>query len=87
LGLKDLKARSPLSRASIYELAPAHPGLLKKLNGATIVDFELLDQILAKLPPAQITQPHWRQQPAPPAPKIKPKSIRGRALALRNLNR
>jgi hypothetical protein len=42
----------------------------------------MLDQILAKLPPAKITPPHWRQ---PPAPKIKPKSIRGRAL--RNLKR
>jgi hypothetical protein len=45
---------SALSRATLYELAPQHPGLFRKNGSATIVDFDILDGILDSLPPAKI---------------------------------
>jgi hypothetical protein len=45
---------SALSRATLYELAPKHPGLFKKNGAATIVDFDILDTILDELPIARI---------------------------------
>jgi hypothetical protein len=48
------KTRSGLSRSKLYELAARHPGLFKKADGATIVDLEMLDEILADLPAADI---------------------------------
>jgi hypothetical protein len=46
--------RSGLKRNALYELAGKHAGLLRKAGPATIVDLQLLDQILAELPPARI---------------------------------
>jgi hypothetical protein len=43
-----------ISRSWLYRMAPDYPGLLRKLAGATLVDFHLLRGILAKLPPAPI---------------------------------
>ena len=48
-------AESGLSRSALYKLATKHPGLFKKYGSSTLVDFDLLiDDILAKLPPADI---------------------------------
>jgi hypothetical protein len=52
--IPEAKARSGLSRSKLYELAATHPGLFLKLDAATIVNLEMLDDILAALPPAQI---------------------------------
>jgi hypothetical protein len=46
--------RSGMSRSVLYQLAAKHRGLFKKVGASTIVDLEMLDQILAKLPPAKI---------------------------------
>jgi hypothetical protein len=43
-----------LSRATLYELAPKHPGLFRKSGTATLVDFRILDAILDALPNARI---------------------------------
>jgi hypothetical protein len=72
------------SRSKYYELAAIHPGLLVKLDAITLIDLDKRDEILAALPPAKITKPHWRHHCASPPP-IKPETIRGRAL--RNLKR
>jgi hypothetical protein len=48
------KDRSGLSRSKLYELAARHRGLFRKADGATIVDLEMLDEILANLPVANI---------------------------------
>ena len=48
--------RSGLKRGALYKLAAANPGLFKKAGAATIVDLELLDDLLAALPAADLTQ-------------------------------
>jgi hypothetical protein len=52
--IPDATRRSGLSRTIIYEIAAEHKGLFRKAGSATIVDLQMLDQILAKLPPAKI---------------------------------
>jgi hypothetical protein len=47
-------AYSGLGRTSLYELAEQHQGLFKKYGAATLVDFDILDQILDQLPHAVI---------------------------------
>jgi hypothetical protein len=46
--------RSGLSRRMLYEIAAEHPGLFRKAGSATIVDLEMLDDVLSELPPALI---------------------------------
>jgi hypothetical protein len=48
---------SGVSRSRLYELAAATPGLFRKNGTATIVDFDVLDQILDSLPHAEIKAP------------------------------
>ena len=51
------KRYSGMSRSKLYELAAEHPGLFKKLGDQiTLVDFDLLDEILAALPAADLTK-------------------------------
>ena len=45
---------SGISRSVLYGLAAKHPGLFVKLNGATIVIFDKLDEIIDGLPEAEI---------------------------------
>jgi hypothetical protein len=52
--IPDATRCSGLSRTIIYEIAAEHKGLFRKAGSATIVDLQMLDQILAKLPPAKI---------------------------------
>ena len=47
--------RSGLRRGKLYELAAQHKGLFLKADAATIVDLQKLDQVLADLPPAELT--------------------------------
>jgi hypothetical protein len=49
------QARSGLGRVSLYKLAASHRGLFRKFGAATIVDLEMLDEILAALPAAELT--------------------------------
>ena len=45
---------SGLSRSTLYVLATKHEGLFRKLGSTTLVDLDLLDTIIAGLPPAEI---------------------------------
>jgi hypothetical protein len=47
-------AESGLSRSALYVLATKHEGLFKKAGSATIVDLNLLAEIIAELPNAKI---------------------------------
>ena len=53
--IQDGIRRSGLSRGKLYGLAAKHKGLFRKADAATIVDLQKLDQVLAGLPPAEIT--------------------------------
>ena len=53
--LPDAEKRSGLKRGALYKLAAKHPGVFKKCGAATIIDLELLDDVLAALPAANIT--------------------------------
>jgi hypothetical protein len=48
--------RSGLKRGALYKLAGKHRGLFKKAGAATIVDLQLLDEIIASLPDAEVTE-------------------------------
>ena len=47
-------AESGLSRSALYGLATKHKGLFKKAGSATIVDLNMLVDIIAELPDADI---------------------------------
>jgi hypothetical protein len=51
----DAIAQSSLSRGKLYEIAARHKGLFLKVDAATIVDLQMLDEILAGSPPAKIS--------------------------------
>ena len=53
--IPDAEKRSGLKRKSLYELAAQHKGLFRKAGSATIVDLTMLDDVLAQLPPAEIS--------------------------------
>jgi hypothetical protein len=55
-------AYSGLGRMKLYEEAAANPGLFRKAGAATIVDFDVLDAILERLPPAKISMPKSRSR-------------------------
>ena len=52
--IPQAKQQSGLSRAKLYQIAAKHRGLFRKADGATIVDLDMLDQILDALPAAKI---------------------------------
>jgi hypothetical protein len=54
--IADAIARSGISRSSIYKLARENVGLFRKFGAATVVDLELLDDLMAALPEADIGQ-------------------------------
>ena len=45
---------SGFGRSKLYEVAADHPGLFRKSGVTTLVDFEILDEILNSLPVAVI---------------------------------
>ena len=52
--IPDGVRQGKMSRGKLYGLAAKHKGLFRKLDAATIVDLEFLDQILEELPAAEI---------------------------------
>ncbi|MDI3309369.1 MAG: hypothetical protein QJR07_20030 [Acetobacteraceae bacterium] len=54
--IPDAVATFGVSRSWLYRAAPQHPGLLKKLDRTTLVDFRVLREILATLPDADVRQ-------------------------------
>jgi hypothetical protein len=55
--IPEATAFSGLSRSSLYKLAIVHRGLFKKHGSATIVDFQILNEILEAAPAAELTSP------------------------------
>lgn len=47
-------AYSGRSRSRLYEWAAEYPGLIRKDGASTLIDFSLLDEILDRLPLAEI---------------------------------
>jgi hypothetical protein len=56
--IPDALRRSGLSRSTLYKLAAEHAGLFRKCGTATVVDFEMLDRVLAQLPFAKLSAPN-----------------------------
>jgi hypothetical protein len=54
--IRDAERRSGLKRGMLYKLAARNPGLFKKAGAATVVDLEMLDSVLAALPPADVSE-------------------------------
>jgi hypothetical protein len=52
--IRDAAAYSAIGRSRLYEIAAVTPGLFKKAGASTIVDFDVLDQVLDQLPNADI---------------------------------
>jgi hypothetical protein len=53
--IREATVHSGLSRSSLYKLAAAYPGLFRKHGSATIVDFQMLNEILAATPVAEFS--------------------------------
>jgi hypothetical protein len=53
--IREAIEHSGLSRSSLYKLAATHPGLFRKHGSATIVDFQMLNEILAAAPAAEFS--------------------------------
>jgi len=65
---------SGFSRSRIYELAVDHEGLIRKDNSASLVDFDVLDQILDELPAGFSPQGVTRGRALRRLPRRKPGS-------------
>ena len=52
--LPDARIYSGLGRSSLYKKAAEYPGLFRKNGKATIVDYNILDQVIDDLPVAEI---------------------------------
>jgi ACT domain-containing protein len=52
--INDAVNRAGISRSSIYKLVRENTGLFRKFGAATVVDLELLDDLMAALPDAEI---------------------------------
>jgi hypothetical protein len=55
-------AYSGFGRTRLYELAGKYAGLFRKADASTLVDFDILDDILDSLPKAEIKAPTPRKQ-------------------------
>jgi hypothetical protein len=53
-------------RSRLYQWAALHPGLFRKDGTSTVVDFDILDEILDAMPVAEIKAPRARPRSAPP---------------------
>jgi hypothetical protein len=53
--ISDAEEFSGFKKGFIYKLAKNHPGLLRKVGAATIVDLEMLDSILENAPVAELS--------------------------------
>lgn len=52
--IKDASDYSSISRSKLYVFAQARPELFKKLGRCTVVDFDVLDEMLSALPIAEL---------------------------------
>lgn len=52
--IADAENYGGVKRSKLYDLAARYPGLFKKIDAATVVDFNVYDTILDALPDAQI---------------------------------
>jgi hypothetical protein len=52
--IKDAVDYASVSRSKLYVFAQARPELFRKLGGGTIVDFDVLDEMLDALPIAEL---------------------------------
>jgi hypothetical protein len=50
--VRDAESRG-IRKGKLYKLAEKHQGLFRKFDNVTLVDLDLLDTILAELPPAE----------------------------------
>jgi hypothetical protein len=55
--VSEVVERGPVKRSKLYNLARKHKGLFRNLDGTTIVDTILLDEICASSPPAELKTP------------------------------
>jgi len=60
--IKDAVIYSGFARSKLYELAADHPDLFRKLGARVIVDYNVIDAIIAALPRAVIKPPK-KQRP------------------------
>jgi hypothetical protein len=65
------QAYSGLGRSALYKAAAQYRGLFKKNGAATIVDYDILDIVIATLPVAEISPPKPRV--LPPFPEKRPR--------------
>jgi hypothetical protein len=52
--VKDALAYAPVGRSRLYQWGRERPGLFRKNGAASIIDFDVLDQILQNLPVADL---------------------------------
>jgi hypothetical protein len=52
--VKKANAEYSIGKTEIYETAKKHPKLLRKWGNKTLVDFDVLDEIMDKLPVAEL---------------------------------
>ena len=55
--IADAVAYSGIGRSSLYIAAAKTPGLFRKNGKAIVVDFDVLDEVIDNLPPAEISPP------------------------------
>jgi hypothetical protein len=63
--ISNAVAHCGIGRSKLYELAAATPGLFRKFGKRVIVDFDVLDGVIDKLPNAEIAPPKPRTKPQP----------------------
>jgi hypothetical protein len=54
---------SGLGRTRLYEEAARRPGLFRKAGAVTLVDFNVLDQVIDELPDAEINPAYGQRRP------------------------
>jgi hypothetical protein len=59
--IKDAVVYSGFARSKLYELAAEHRGLFRKAGARVIVDYDVLDAIIAALPHAEIRPPRIKR--------------------------
>ena len=60
--IKDAVVYSGFARSKLYELAAEHRDLFRKAGARVIVDYDMLDAIIAALPHAEIRPPRKRSR-------------------------
>jgi hypothetical protein len=68
--IPDAIAYSGFARSKLYELAADYPDLFRKAGTRVIVDFDVIDRIVAALPRAEIRPPKAKRLAAEAANTI-----------------